>query len=154
MMKRLMTSYILKALVAFQGFSAIPFGFLLIVDPSGENLGFTMNMLKGSPFTSFLIPGLFLFLMLGLFPLFVFYGLITKKNFGLLEKFNCYKNYHWSWTFSHFFGLLLVLWINMQLVFGIGFHIFHFVYSILGLLIVFLVHLPLVKENYRIYQKT
>ncbi len=55
---------------------------------------------------------------------------------------------HWSWTFSYYLGLLLVLWINMQLFFLKEFSIFHFAYSMLGVLIIVVTHLPSRKKDY------
>ncbi|GAA4941095.1 hypothetical protein GCM10023314_12550 [Algibacter agarivorans] len=147
-MKRI-TSYILILLIAFQVISAVPAGWALISDPSGETLGLPIILLNQAPFDNFLIPGLFLFFILGLIPLLILYGLITKKELKFFQKINIYKNHHWSWTFSYYFGLVLIVWINMQLYFRIGFDILHLIYSMLGICIVFTSHLPATKAYYR-----
>ena len=148
-MKRPITSYILILLTFFQIISAVPAGWSLISDPSGCNLGFSTEMLKNSPFHDFLIPGLFLFIVLGIFPIIIFFVLIKKTKFNLADKINLYKKYHWSWTFSYYLGILLVLWINMQLIFLKEFSIIHFVYSMIGVLIILITLLPSTKEYYR-----
>jgi len=148
-MKRSLTSYFLNFLVFFQAISAIPAGFSLIFDPSGNNLGLPIEMLKHSPFSNYLIPGLFLFIVLGIFPMITFYGLIKKNKFKLAKKINLYKEYHWSWTFSHYLGLLLILWINMQLFFIREFSMLHFIYAMLGVLIIVITHLPSTKKYYK-----
>lgn len=137
-------------LVFFQMISAIPAGWALISDPSGRKLGFPLEMLEHSPFTNFLIPGLFLLVVLGIFPIIVFYGLITKNELRWTQKMNLYKNYHWSWAFSYYLGLLLILWINMELMFIKEFSMLQVAYSILGVLIVILTHLPSTKKDYKI----
>lgn len=114
-MKRSASTYLLMVLVCFQIISAVPAGFMLMADPTGNKLGTPLSMLDGTPFTDFLIPGLFLFLMLGMFPILILYGLIKKSTFKMANKLNLYKGQHWSWTFTYYLGLLLVLWINMQL---------------------------------------
>jgi len=149
-MKRTISTYILMILIAFQVISAVPAGWLLISDPSGEKLGLPITLLNDSPFDNFLIPGLFLFVILGLLPLLILYGLITKKEFRFFQKINIFKNYLWSWTFSYYFGFVLVVWINMQLYFRIEFGLLHLIYSTLGLLIIFITHLPSIKKNYKI----
>jgi len=106
-------------------------------------------LLEHSPFPDFLIPGLFLFIFLGLFPALVFYGLIKRPIFRTLEKLNMFKDYHWSWTYAYYLGVLLILWINMELFFVKEFDMLHFVYSLLGVLIVFITHLPSTKRDYR-----
>jgi len=147
-MKRSIPTYILMFLIAFQVISAVPAGWALISDPSGTKLGLPRILLNQSPFNNFLIPGLFLFFILGLLPLFILYGLITKKQYIFFQRLNIYKNYHWSRTYSYYFGLELVLWINMQLYFRIEFDLLHLIYSTLGLLIIFISHLPATKRDY------
>ncbi len=106
-------------------------------------------MLKNPPFHDFLIPGLFVFIVLGIFPIIIFFVLIKKTKFNLADKINLYKKYHWSWTFSYYLGILLVLWINMQLIFLKEFSIIHCVYSMICGLIILITLLPSTKEYYR-----
>jgi len=149
-MKKSFTSYVLLSLILFQSISAIAGGWGLVSNPSGSNLGFSVNMLEHSPFPDFLIPGLFLIVVLGIFPAIISYGLIKKPKFKLAEKINAYRDYHWSWTFSYYLGILLVLWIDVEVFFLRETFILHFVYSVLGVLIIVLTNLPSTKKCYRI----
>lgn len=153
-MKRSLSSYLLIILVCFQMISAIPAGLVMIFDPTGATLGVPLTMLEPSPFSNFLIPGLFLFFILGIFPVLIFYGLLKKPDFTLVDRLNLYQDQHWSWTFSYYLGLLLVLWINMQLYFIKDWGILHFVYSMLGVLIIVVTHLPSVKRYYEMKSKS
>lgn len=150
-MKKSISSYILIFLVLFQFVGAIPYGFSMVIDPSGQSIGIPIYLLEQSPFSNFLIPGLFLFVVLGLFPALTFYGLIKKPKIKCLEKLNLYREYHWAWTFSYYVGILLVLWINSQLIFKIEFDVLHFLYSVLGICIIVFTHLPSTKKDYKIY---
>ncbi len=147
-MKRPVSSYILLFLVLFQALGAIPSGCSMIVDPTGRLMGLPITVLEQSPFSNFLIPGLFLGIVLGLFPLVVAYGLITKKEFPILQRINLHKKYHWALSGSFYLGIVLVLWIGVQLYFGMGFHILHFVYATLGVLIIVFSQLPDSKAYY------
>ena len=149
-MKKSFTCYILMFLLLFQSITAIAGGWGLVSNPSGSNLGFSVTMLEHSPFPDFLIPGLFLLVVLGIGPAVIFYGLIKKPKFRLAEMINIYKNYHWSWTFSYYLGIVLVLWIDIQVYFLRETSILHFVYSVLGVLIIILTHLPSTKKYYKI----
>ena len=148
--KRPVSSIVLILLMLFQALSAIPTGFCMTMDPSGAGIGLPNYLLEQSPFSNFLIPGLFLGIVLGVFPVIILYGLITRKDFWKLNRINLYKKHHWALGYSYYLGILLIVWINMQLYFGIGFHILHFVYSILGLLIIVFSQLPGVKRYYLI----
>ena len=151
-MKRSFSSNLLIFLLFFLFISALAGGWGLISDPTGANLGFTTDMLQYAPFSNFMIPGLFLFVVLGVFPLMVQIGLVKKHGFKLAEKMNPYPNYHWSWTFAYFIGLLLIVWINMELLWIRAFHNLHFFYSMLGVLIVFVAQSPRVKKDYLLVQ--
>lgn len=151
--RKSISTYVLMFLMLFQSISAIPSAVIMIYDPSGKTLGLPIGMLQYSPFNNFLIPGLFLLIVLGVFPVITLFGLIKRNEFSLATQINLYKDYHWSWTFSFYVGLLLVLWINMQLFFIRGYSVLHFVYSMLGAAIIMTTHLPRTREDYRINNK-
>ena len=149
-MKRSISSYLLISLVFIQMVSALPAGWSLVTDPTGVGLGIPLDILQHTPFSNFMWPGLFLFIFLGLFPALIFYGMVKRPIFKKLEKLNLYKDYHWSWTYSYYLGVILILWINMQLFFIREFFILQFVYSMLGILIIFITHLPSTKRDFKI----
>ena len=149
-MKRSISSYLLIMLVFIQMISALPAGWSLVTDPTGVGLGIPLDILQQTPFSNFMWPGLFLFIFLGLFPALIFYGMVKRPIFKVLEKLNLYKDYHWSWTYSYYLGVILILWINMQLFFIREFFILQFVYSMLGILIIFITHLPSTKRDFKI----
>jgi len=65
-MKRTTTiSVVLGSLQAFNGLSGLLGGFGLINDPSGSNLKMQLEWLQQTPFQNFLIPGIVLFLLIG-----------------------------------------------------------------------------------------
>jgi len=59
-----------------------------------------LEWLKGSPFKSYIIPGLFLFIVVGGLCLFTSIALITRKLYDRTLSFIC--------------GILLILWIVIQ----------------------------------------
>ena len=61
--------YLLVALMVLQGLSGGIGGAALVADPSGGLLRMPLTLLEGSPFTSFLVPGLVLLTLLGVLPL-------------------------------------------------------------------------------------
>ncbi|MDB4271049.1 hypothetical protein N9896_03025 [bacterium] len=147
-MKRSIPGYLLILLIFLQAISAIPSGLSLIIDSSGKGIGLPPDVLENTPFNNFLIPGLFLFVVLGLLPLITLYGLLSRKKLNWAQKINWDRQFHWSCTFAFYIGLLLILWINMQLYFGIIFNKLHFSYAILGVLIIILSQFPATKREY------
>ena len=73
------TIFILLILLAFQALSGLFGGAALVLDPSGSSIRLPLSLLEGSPFGNFLIPGIILFLVLGIFPLIIF-SLLRKKD--------------------------------------------------------------------------
>lgn len=63
--------YALMLGLVFLGLGGIAGGYSLVLDPTGEGLGLPLSALDGSPFTDYLLPGLALLVLLGLFPLLV-----------------------------------------------------------------------------------
>lgn len=61
------TNLILGIVQIFVALGALPAGYSMIVEPSGRDLGMTVEALEGSPFSNYLIPGIALFTINGLF---------------------------------------------------------------------------------------
>jgi len=84
----------------FNGISGIVGGFLLVKDPSGAGLRMPLSWLDGTPFSSYLVPGLVLLVMNGLGNLGgSVYTLLNHKNAGKIAAF---------------FGAVMMLWIISQ----------------------------------------
>lgn len=109
------TLYILLLLLLALGAGGIYGGFLLTDDPSGQLLQMPIAALEHTPFRNFLIPGIILLFFNGVLPLLIAYGLIVQPTWKWPEWFNIYSNRHWAWTFSLYAGIILAIWINVQL---------------------------------------
>jgi len=146
-MKRPASKVALIILLVVLAIGAIPAGFSLIMDPTGAGIGLPLSTLEFSPFQNFLMPGLFLFLILGLFPVLIIYGLISRKQLAWFSRFNPDKSEHWALSYSFYMGLILILWISVQLLLGVTHDILHFLYTLLGILIVILSKLTASKSQ-------
>jgi len=119
--------YLLWALVLFQGLSGIIGGIGLVRDPTGRSLQIPLQWLESSPFENYLVPGLILLIVLGLYPLFIFYGLLKNKN--------------WAWLATLILGIALMIWIGTE-IWIIGYHPqppLQLIYGFTGLIIIILV---------------
>ena len=128
---------LLVILIFFQGVSGIAGGIGLILDPSGESLAIPVSWLDGSPFGSYLIPGLVLFFVLGIFPLVVSYGLMKKLRH--------------SWFASLLIAFALIIWIGVEILI-IGYQAkppLQLIYGSLGIILLLLSFLPSVRKYYR-----
>lgn len=112
-MKRPFVVYLLVAIHILLSVGAFYGGWMLLFDPAG--LGVRTEWLTGSPFDSFVVPGLVLLVFNGVFPLLIAWGLMARPVWRAVGAFNIYTNRHWAWTYSLFSGIILIIWITVQL---------------------------------------
>jgi len=142
--------YILILAVAFEAIGAIYGGINLMNDPSGDSIQLPITLLEGTIFSSYLIPGIILFLLLGFFPLFLIFPLIFKPDWPIINSLNIYKNYHWAWTYTLYTSIILIIWINVQMmILGTG-SMLQGAYGLLGVFILIISLTPGAKYYYRI----
>ncbi|WP_042353045.1 hypothetical protein [Bacillus massiliigorillae] len=88
-------------LLFFTGIGALTAGFGFIADPSGHAVGMTTDILPKEIFPNYMVPGLFLFIVIGLGQTIT--ALIAIKQ-------NCVD----VWKYIFFMGFVLVVWIVIQ----------------------------------------
>ena len=129
--------YFLMILMLFQGLSGLFGGIALVIDPSGELLQMPLSMLAGSPFNTFLIPGIILLIILGIFPMVIFYGLWKRTN--------------WAWSGALMVSAALIIWIGVE-IWMVGYHTeppLQLIYGLLGLILLVLVMLSSVRNQFK-----
>lgn len=138
------------SLLAFLGLSAIGGGGALIISPSGKLLGgLPLSILERSPFNDFLVPGIILFVVLGIIPSLLVIALLNKPNSVFADRFNFFKDMHWAWTFSIYVAFALIIWIQVETIYiqGVGWlQTFYMLYAIPLILVALL---PQVRNVYK-----
>jgi len=135
-------------LLAFLGLGAIGGGALLIISPNGTLMGMPLSLLDNSPFHSFLLPGIFLFTILGIAPCLLIVALVRKPASIFAERLNCYHDMHWAWTFSIYLAFILIAWIQLEIAFIQTISWLHTFYMFLAIIILFVALLPAVRVLY------
>nr|WP_154887774.1 hypothetical protein [Paenibacillus xylanexedens] len=143
-------SYLLAAMHGLLGLGAVIGGFMLILDPSGKMLNMPVSLLERSPFSDFLIPGMILLLVLGLFPIIICMALLRRIHWTLVEKLNLYPKRYWAWTFSLYTSYALLIWIIVQLYIIQTVSLIHLFYFAWGLGIQMVTLLPDIQRRYSI----
>jgi hypothetical protein len=110
------------SLLLFNSIGAILGSWGMIGDPSGKSLGWTADMLRFSPFSNYLVPGIALLIINGI-PSFAVAVLAIKKN----------ANYPMYIILQ---GSLLIAWIFTQVMMLRFFHLLHFICGVMGILII------------------
>jgi hypothetical protein len=148
-MKTIAARNVLLFLLAFLALGAIIGGGALIISPSGKLLRMPLSNLGSSPFNNFLIPGIILFLILGLVPIFLIIALLKKPESKVAEYINFFKDMHWSWTSTIYIAFALIIWIQIEMVFLDSVHWFHTFYMFFAIIIIFIALLPQVRNLYK-----
>ena len=148
-MKTNTTKNVLIALLAFLGVGAIFGGAVLIISPSGKLIGLPVVILNLSPFYNFLIPGIILFLVLGIFPMLLIMALLKKPTSKLAERFNFFTDMHWAWTYTIYIAIILIFWIQIEMVWLNATSWLHTFYMLLAVVIIFVALLPQVRNLYK-----
>ena len=83
---RPLCAWILIVLQFFIGAAALICGAMFFLAPDGHLMQMPVTFLKGSPFNDFLIPGIILFVFVGIFPVLVGVGLVKKSTLAGYER--------------------------------------------------------------------
>lgn len=111
-------------LLFFTGINAIIAGTLFMIDPTGSKMGMSTAYLSNAPFANFLIPGITLFVVNGLMN--VLTAILTLKNYKHFPNLIILQ------------GLLLSVWIIIQVILVRDFNGLHFTMLFIGLVLIVL----------------
>ena len=127
----------LVVLLLLLGLGAAISATALIVAPDGHLIQLPLSLLANAPFTNFLVPGILLFLFIGVYPLVVAFSIWRQPSWNFPNKINPFRSYHWSWSASLAAGLILLVWIIVQIQWvPIGFlHVLYLVWAMAILVI-------------------
>ncbi len=142
---------VVRALVVLHvllGVGAVISGGLLMAAPDGHLMQMPVSMLDHSPFSNFAIPGLILFTLLGIYPLCVAYGLWKRPGWRWPDAINPFKGIHWSWAASLAAGVIVVIWIVVEVIMLRAFEFLHALYLGWGIVLIVLTLLPVVRRYY------
>lgn len=136
-------------LLTLLGAGAVFGGGILIISPSGRLMGMPLSMLDHSPFHNFLIPGVILFLVLGLFPIALTFALVKRPDCKFAGRFNFFDDMYWAWTYSIYAAFVLIIWIQAEMSYLQSVHWSHTLYMLWAIAIIFVALLPGVRNQYK-----
>ncbi len=118
----------------FLGFGGVYGALMLISDPSGGKFEWSLDLLNGTPFNSFLIPGIVLLIINGFFPIIVAIITVLKKSYAQ--------------TLILLQGVIVIIWLSVQLLLNSDFFlpVTHYPSYSVGLFLV-IIGLVLLRMN-------
>ena len=143
------TRNILLFLLGFLGLGALGGGGALSISPSGRLLGMPLALLAHSPFHRFLVPGLILFVVLGVVPCLLVVALLKKPASSWAERLNLCADMHWAWTGSIYVAFALIIWLQVEMMLLDAVSWLHTFYMGLAVVILGVALLPQVRDLYK-----
>ena len=147
--RRPLADWVLIILHLLLGVSALIPGAMFMLAPDGRLVQMPMSNLRESPFRDYFIPGLLLFCFIGVFPLAVAYGLWRMPARRWPDLINPFRKQHWSWTGSLAAGVILMVWITVQVFLIKAVAFLHYLYWGYGVLLILLTLAPSVKRYHQ-----
>ena len=147
-MKRPAILWLLVFLLVFLALGGFYGGISMLVDPSGRMLQMD-GVLPHLPVPDYILPGLFLLFVMGLFPILLTYGLIKQPVWRWADSLSTWSGHYWAWTGSLGVGILLVIWLAVQAIL-IGFQWpIQYITLVNGVLIILVTVIPSVQKYFK-----
>ena len=122
-------------------------GIAMLADPAGGTLGLT-EVLPMLPVSDYILPGIFLLVVMGLAPLLLIYGLLARPKWKWAGRLFGWSGHHWAWVGTVGLSVVLAVWLVVEgLLIGFEWAI-QYITAVDGLLIMLLVLLPEVRKFY------
>ena len=138
--------WVLIILHFFIGIGALISGAMLFVAPDGHLMQWDTVQLSGTPFSNYLVPGIILFTLLGVYPVLVGYGLIKKPGWHWPELINPTPKQHWAWSASWAAGIIMLIWISVETILLGYISFLQPVIAVYGVIIILLTLIPVVRR--------
>jgi hypothetical protein len=94
--------------LALGGFSG---GIPLLADPANGGYLEFGDLLPLLPVPDLILPGLFLLVVMGLYPLLLAYALIARPNWGWVDRLFQWSKHYWAWTGSLILVAIIAIWL-------------------------------------------
>lgn len=138
----------LAVLLVVEGVSGIAGGAVFLLDTSGGIYGVPPNLLDSTPIGDYTLPGIWLIVAMGCYPIVVALALLREPNWRLIQPIERRFGIRWPWAATLLFGLGLLGWIVLELYYMGSGDLLHVVYGGIALLVIGLLFLPSVRTHY------
>ena len=147
-MRRPLFSWLLNAALIFLSIGGFYGGVAMLLDPSGNTLSLQAE-LNSLPVSNYVLPGIFLLVVMGVTPLLLAVALVTRMRWKWATNLTTWSNHHWAWTGTVIFTLVVAIWLLYE---GslIGWYPITFATGIDALMILILALIPGVRRYYSV----
>lgn len=121
-------------------------GIALLLDPTGSSLDLD-EVLHLLPVPNYILPGLFLLIVMGVLPLLLAIALIFRPQWSKINTWFQWSKHYWAWTGTLILVAILAVWLTVE---GVLIGVFPIIYitAVIGLLILLFAMIPSVRNYY------
>lgn len=141
--------FVVTLVLLVEGAAALVGGIQMLRDPFGEPLGMPVEGLAGSPFVSYLVPGLLLTVVLGIYPLLAALLLWWRPSWPAMAWLERLTHRHWTCTVAATAGVGMLVWIAVQVAMLGASHPLQAVIAGMGLVAVAFAFMPDTRRAYQ-----
>lgn len=117
--KRPVSVWLLSAVLAILSLGGLSGAWMFLAHPDGRGIGMEETLAK-LPVGSFILPGVFLLLVMCLLPALLIVGLLVRPDWRWLGPVSRATGMHWSWVGTVALGIVIVVWLGVEALY-IGF---------------------------------
>lgn len=130
--------------LALGGFSG---GIPMLADPANGGYLEFAEMLPLLPVSNLILPGLFLLVVMGLYPLLLAFALITQPTWNWLDRWFQWNKYYWAWIGCLVLVVIIAIWLVYE---GwlVGWWPITYATAVQGFLILLFAMMPSVRKYY------
>ena len=145
-MRRPFALWPLVFLLLFLSLGGFYGGIAMLTDPTGGSLELA-DALPLLPVPNYILPGIFLLIIMGLLPLLLAIALITRPSWPIFDSLFQWSKHYWAWTLTLVLVVIIAIWLAYE---GLLIGLFPItnITAIVGLLILLFAMLPGVRKFY------
>lgn len=145
-MRRSLMLWLLVFVLLFLALNGLGGGIVMLIDPTGNMLG-VADVLPLLPVPNFILPGLFLVVVMGIVPVLLSYALIARPKWPLVDALFQWGQHYWAWTATLGLVAILAIWLLVE---GLLIGMFPITYAtaVVGLLLLLIAMSPGVRKFY------
>ncbi len=140
---------LLEGALLLIGIGGIYGGVIFLIDPSGHLMGMSLSYIAPLALNSYLLPGLWLLIVMGICPFIILYGLWRRPRWHWLDPIERRSHAHWAWTAALALSIVLLMQLGVELLIGM-FAPPTVVTGLLGMIVLVCTLLPGVRADYRL----
>jgi hypothetical protein len=146
-MKRPFMLWPLVSVLVFLALGGFSGGIPMLMDPANGGYLQFADLLPLLPVSNLILPGLFLLIVMGLYPLLLAYALIARPTWTWVDDLFKWSKHYWAWTATLIFVAIIALWLIYE---GwlIGWFSITYATVVIGFLILLFALMPEVSKYY------